>query len=167
MHKVTKAQMDEVIACLQDPAGRDHGAVFNTLSLNPYDHCQNGGELEFNVVVHESNILDAIQEIQDYPEEGYEILSEERQQEIEEGAKLTQKEQSLIRDKFIETSREAQDAEYAVVSKLSDGSREVYLLYTEMMCGQGGIQIIDFLGFYESEGKTRSAMNSLSGSIVV
>ena len=58
MHKVTKEQMDSIIACMTDPVNGKHGEVFDALELSPYDYCQNGGELEFINVIYKRDIED-------------------------------------------------------------------------------------------------------------
>ena len=58
MHKVTKEQMDSIIACMTDPVNGKDGEVFDALELSPYDYCQNGGELEFINVIYKRDIED-------------------------------------------------------------------------------------------------------------
>ena len=85
-----------------DGLGKD--ADFPDIKLNPYDYNDNGGELEFNVVVYESEIANRIEEAQNYPEE-FSEFSEERINELDAGAKLTPEEMSQIREEYIEEVR--------------------------------------------------------------
>ena len=66
MHKVTKEQMDSIIACMTDPVNGKDGEVFDALEFSPYDYCQNGGELEFINVIYKRDIEDKIEEAQSY-----------------------------------------------------------------------------------------------------
>ena len=49
---------------------------------------------------------------------------------------------------------------------MSDDKRSIYILYTEMMCGQGGIQMIDFFGYFDTEQDARTAMETLEGIVI-
>ena len=69
MHKVTKEQMDSIIACMTDPVNGKHGEVFDALELNPYDYCQNGGELEFIITITKNDLKSRVEEAQEYPED--------------------------------------------------------------------------------------------------
>ena len=169
MHKVTPEQMNRILHEMGKPVPVNDGEVFSEKfdpfkELNPYDYDANGGELEFNVAVYETDIADALEEAQKYPADSF-YLSDEQIDAIEAGAILTEKEKAEIRTRFIEHSREEESAKYLVVSEVSDDKRSIYILYTEMMCGQGGIQIIDFFGYFDTEQDARTAMNNLDGII--
>ena len=105
--------------------------------LNPYDYDANGGELEFNVAVYESEIADALEEAQKYPSDSY-YLSDEQIEAVEAGAILTEKEKANIRERFIEQSREEEFAKYLVVSEVSDDYRSVYI-HTPKWCAVRGV----------------------------
>ena len=165
MHKVTPEQMDEILRYVKsDGQGKDAG--FPDIKLNPYDYNDNGGELEFNVVVYESEIANRIEEVQNYPD-AYSEYSEERIKELESGAKLTPEEISQIREEYIEEVRNDESAEYAVVSEITDGSRSAYTLYFEGVWGQAGLNINDIYGYYKTEDEARKEMNNMENVIIV
>lgn len=164
MHKVTSKQMDEILRYVKsDGQGKD--ADFPDIKLNPYFYTDNGGELEFNVVVYESEIAKRIEEAQNYPEE-FSVFSEERINELEASAKLTPEEIYKPREAYIEEVRNDESAEYAVVSEITDGSRSAYTLYFESVWGQAGLNINDICGFYETEDEARKEMNNMEGAII-
>ena len=164
MHKVTSKQMDEILRYVKSGSlGKD--ADFPDIKLNPYDYNDNGGELEFNVVVYETGIAKRIEEAQNYPEE-FSEFSEERINELEAGAKLTPEEISKIREAYIEEVRNDESAEYAVVSEITDGSRSAYTLYFEGVWGQAGLNINDIYGYYKTEDEARKEMNNMEGVII-
>ena len=164
MHKVTPEQMDDILCYVKsDSEGSD--TVFPNIELNPYDYSDNGGELEFNVVVYESRIASRIEEVQKYPEE-YSEFSEERIKELESGALLTPEEISEIKEEYIEEVRNDEAAEYAVVSEITDGHRSAYTLYFEQFQGQGGLNIDDIYGYFETEDEARKEMNNLKGVVI-
>lgn len=170
MHKVTPEQMNRILHEMGKPVPVNDGEAptekFDPFKeLNPHDYDANGGELEFNVAVYESDIADALEEAQEYPSDSY-YLTDKQIEAVEAGAFLTEKENAEIRERFIQRSREEEGAQYLVVSEVSDDKRSVYILYTEMMCGQGGIQIIDFFGYFDTEQDARTAMNNLDGIVI-
>ena len=165
MHKVTSEQMDEILRYVKsDGQGKDAG--FPDIKLNPYDYHDNGGELEFNVVIYETGIANRIEEVQNYPEE-YSEFSEERNNELEAGANLTPEEISKIREAYIEEVRNDESAVYAVVSEITDGSRSAFTLYFEGVWGQYGLNINDICGYYETEDEARKEMNNMENVIIV
>ena len=162
--KVTSEQMDEILRYVKsDGQGKD--ADFPDIKLNPYDYNDNGGELEFNVVVYESEIANRIEEVQNYPD-AYSEYSEERIKELKSGAKLTPEEISQIREEYIEEVRNDESAEYAVVSEITDGSRSAYTLYFEGVWGQAGLHVNDIYGYYETEDEARKEMNNMRNVII-
>ena len=164
MHKITKKQMDEILRYLQSDR-KASDTAFPDIKLNPYDYNDNGGELEFNVVVYESEIANRIEEVQNYPD-AYSEYSEERIKELKSGAKLIPEEISQIREEYIEEVRNDESAEYAVVSEITDGSRSAYTLYFEGVWGQAGLHVNDICGFYETEDEARKEMNNMEGVII-
>jgi len=162
MHKVTKAQMDGIIACMTDPLNGKDGEVFDTLELSPYDYCQNGGELEFINVIYKRDIEDKIEEAQSYPED---YFDEDRAAEIEAGAKLTADDIERVKASHIKSCEEDEFAHYATISEVTDGNRSVFVAYTESSWGQGGININEFLGFYISDQATRYALSQMDDMI--
>ena len=164
MHKVTPEQMDQILHSMKTE-GKDAGTIFQSLGLNPYDYHENGGKLEFNVVVYESRITERIEEVQNYPEDLTDY-SEERIAELKAGSKLTDEELEGWRELFIESEQKEEFAEYAVVSELTDSKRSVYTLYFEQVWGQGGLHINEFFGFFETEDEARKEMNNVEGVII-
>lgn len=156
MHKVTKEQMDSIIACMTDPVNGKHGEVFDALELNPYDYCQNGGELEFIITITKSDLKSRVEEAQEYPED---YFFDERVEEIKSGETITAEEVEEITNKYFDECREDESANYATISEIKDLNRSVYTAYTEACYGQGGIHINDFLGFYISD---QAALHALS-----
>ena len=162
MHKVTKEQMDSIIACMTDPVNCKHGEVFDALELNPYDYCQNGGELEFIITITKSDLKSRVEEAQEYPED---YFFDEMAEEIKSGGTITAEEVEEITNKYFDECRENESANYATISEITDGKRSVYTAYTEACYGQGGIHINDFLGFYISDQAARHALSKMDEMI--
>ena len=162
MHKVTKEQIDGIIACMTDPVSGKDGEVFDALNLSPYDYCQNGGELEFINVIYMQDIEDKIEEAQSYPED---YFDEDRAAEIEAGAKLTADDIERVKASHIKSCEEDEFAHYATISEVTDGNRSVFVAYTESSWGQGGININEFFGFYISDQAARHALSQMDDMI--
>ena len=176
MHKVTAEKMD---AILREMSGDEstvsaheildiqssYQAAVNPFDFNAYDHYANGGELEFDTVIYRHGIDSAIEEAGKYPDE-WTCISEARAEEIYAGSKLTNEEIEAVKQEYIQREVEDESAEYMTISEVTDGNRTVFALYQEQMQGQGGNQITDFHGFFETEEDARAAMDNLEGIVI-
>ena len=75
MQKVTPEQMDEILRYVKSD-GQVKDAGFPDIKLNPYDYHDNGGELEFNVVIYETGIANRIEEVRNDESAVYAVVSE-------------------------------------------------------------------------------------------
>ena len=164
MYSVSSEQMQTILQSMKSDT-EDGNTIFQSLELNPYDH-HDEAELEFNVVVYESSIAERVEEAKTYPED-YTDFSDARIKALKGGGELTSQEIAKIKEEYIEEARNDEFAEYAIVSKLTDGNRYVYALYFEQVWGQGGLHINSFHGFYKTEAKARFEMNNMTGVIIV
>ena len=85
--------------------------------------------------------------------------------EIEAGAPLTEEEIEIVKAKYIDECIADDGSVYAALTNISDGERMVYVLYAEQTQGQGGLHIVDFYGFFETEEINAKAMQSFEDVI--
>jgi len=94
-------------------------------------------------------------------------LTEERIAELSAGASVTPDE--LEKYYQNEAEREAQGSAdtFAVIFTFGDGEREVYGLCIDLMMGQGGNEIIDFFGFFETVLDADKACDRITEYVIV
>ena len=177
MHNVTAEKMDAILRHMKGTPDssstektsfevKDFNALLNPLDINPYDHYANGGAFEFDVIIRKQAIEDAIKEAGEYPEE-WACISEARADQISEGDELTEAEIEAVRKEFVEREQEDEGAEFMTVSEVSDGKRSVFALYQEQMQGQGGNNITEFHGFFETEKAAQKEIDEMKDIIIV
>jgi len=71
------------------------------------------------------------------------------------GAPLTQHEDNAINESIFE-----HDDTYMVVGVITDGVNEVHALKVHQVQGQGGVHVIDFLGFYGTREAAEDAVKN-------
>ena len=128
-----------------DKSISEQQAIFETLNYNPYDDAQNHDDIFNNyvlVVMQKSQYESQREEYISWPED-YGICDEARAAQIKAGAPLTQHEDNAINESIFE-----QDDTYMVISVITDGVDEIHALKVHQVQGQGGVHVIDFLGFY-------------------
>lgn len=165
MHKVTNGQMDGILACMNHPVDGAQDAIFEALNLNPYDHYEDNNP-DFVLVVRESLIESHLYDLLNHPD-AYLDEDDSRYSRLTNGKKLNSDEIEQLRAEYIEQQRHEEDAEYMVVTSLIDEQeRAVFVAYSEMAMGQGGINIVEFFGFYATEEEATRACQNIEGLIV-
>lgn len=153
MFKLSTQQITQMRASLDEGVEKQQ-AVFDCLNYSPYDDDdkdQFGGTYH-SVVMPFSQYQNAKDEIAQYPED-YGICDGERAAEISAGAKFTEQEWQLI-DEAIFSDEDT----YLVIDKFSDDKDTIYGLKVHQSQGQGGIHVVDFLGFYNTEEEAEAAI---------
>ena len=158
MINVTKIQMENIKACLGKPLDVQ-SPVFNSLALNPYDQYEYA-EPSFNVVIYKSSVEYRVSEVRDYPSE-YDGFTIERIEELEKGSELTANEIVDIKNDYIEDAINDEFPVCSSIVELTDGETTIAVLYFEQMWGQGGLNINEFLGFFEDVEKAQVALDEL------
>lgn len=164
MYDVTTKQMNAVLRTIGKSMGAQQ-TVFSELDFNPYDNYSNGvGDVSGVIIIPKRDIEKRLKEEQEDPF-NYGRFPEERMDEIEAGAPLTQEEIEIVKAKYIDECIADDGSVFAALTNISDGERKVYVLYAEQTQGQGGLHIVDFYGFFETEKSMRKAMQSFEDVI--
>lgn len=155
MFSVSSDQMKQIRASLKT-GFLDQSAIFEALNYNPYDDDVNDqfGGTYHSVVMPNYSYKSSYEDMATYPVD-YGICDEDREVEIKAGSPLTSLEKQLIDDKIFED-----DDTYMVINKFSDGKDEVFGLKVHQVQGQSGIQVIDFLGFFETVEAAEAAIQN-------
>jgi len=166
MHKVTQEQMDGIIECMNQPVIGVQDAVFEALNLNPYDNYDDDKWHDFVLVVRENSINWHIEDQLTQPE-SYFVEGDSRLNKLLKGETLDEGELRELRESYIEQQRNEEDAEYMIIAPISDEKeRRAFVAYTEMMMGQGGINIVEFFGFYVTEEEAKRACQNIEGMVI-
>ena len=153
MFKVTSNQMLELSSSLNSGLEKQK-TVFDKLNYSPYDDDGNDefGGAYYAIAMHKETYKAAVDNIKADPYY-HGICDEIRDKEITSGASLTKEEQEAIDKEIFED-----DDTVIVMSNLSDGKSSIVCLSVQQSQGQGGIQVIDFLGFYKDSNDAEAAI---------
>jgi hypothetical protein len=152
MYKVTKEQISQIQASI----GRDSGAqndVFEALDFNPYDD-EGIGSLD-SIVMERERYENERKERIGCPLDYGICETDERAEEIKAGAALTDEEEQMLNSDIFD-----EDDTYMVVTEMSDGNRNALAVNVQQMWGQGGLHVIDFLGFFANNEDAQKAIEA-------
>ena len=152
MYKVTEDQMSQIQASI----GQDSGAqndVFEALDFNPYD--DEGIDSLDSIVMERERYANERKERVGYPLDYGVCDTEERAEEIKAGAVLTHEEEQMLNSDIFD-----EDDTYMVVTEMSDGNRNALAVNVQQMWGQGGLHVIDFLGFFANHEDAQKAIEA-------
>jgi hypothetical protein len=165
MHKVNKEQMNSILACMNRPVKGAQDVIFEGLNLNPYDHYEDNNP-DFVLVVREDSINSHLNDLINHPD-AYLDEDDKWFERLSGGKTLNSSEIEQLRAEYIEQQRHEEDAEYMVVTSLVDEQeRAVFVAYSEMAMGQGGINIVEFFGFYTTEEEATRACQNIEGLVI-
>ena len=140
MFQVTTRQIKRLKASLGQGIEAQE-LVFNALDLNPYE-----GGVGYNSVVMERERYEGERKERiSYPLDYGVCETEERAEEITAGAALTDEEEQALNQNIFD-----EDDTFMVVTELSDGTDSVFAVNVQQMWGQGGLHVIDFIGFFSN-----------------
>lgn len=164
MYDVTTKQMNAILRTIGKSMDAQQ-TVFSELDFNPYDNYSNGvGDISGIIIIPKRDIEKRLKEEQEDPFY-WERFSEERMKKIEAGTPLTNEEIEIIKATYIDECIADDSSVFAALTNISDGERTVYVLYAEQTQGQGGLHIVDFYGFFETEKSMQKAMQSFKDVI--
>ena len=164
MHKVTTEQMDKLLSCME--GGEDQSAVFHELDFNPYDNYSDGaGDVGGTLIIPKRAMENRVKDAQKYPFD-YTRFSEERMTEIEAGSALTAEEIEVVKAEYIEECIDDEGSVFLASTEISDGKRTVSVLYAEQTQGQGGLNIVDFFGFFKTDEALEKEIQSFEDVIL-
>lgn len=150
MYKLTTEQMSQIKAVV-DKGLEAQEAVFNALDLNPYE----GGGGYDSVVMERDRYEGERKERISYPLDYGICETEERAEEISAGATLIDEEEKALNENIFE-----EDDTFMVVTEISDGTESVFAVNVQQMWGQGGLHVIDFLGFFANDDDAQKAIEA-------
>ena len=165
MFTVTTEQIDEIKASMRRPLEAQK-ILFESLELSSNDYDPKEEEIIDACCAISRDSFDTeavLAEPLDYLLD----LTEERMAELSAGASVTPDE--LEKYYQNEAEREAQGSAYtfAVIFTFGDGEREAYGLCIDLMMGQGGNEIIDFFGFFETVLDADKARDRITEYVIV
>ena len=150
MYEVTPEQMDSILLVIGLPLGEQE-AIFNALNFNPYDNYSDGaGDVGGIIIIPKRDLEDRLKDEQKDPF-NYGRFPEERMKEIEAGSTFNAREVETVKANLIEECFDDDGNVFQASTEISDGERTVSVLYAEQIQGQGGLHIVDFFGFFETE----------------
>ena len=152
MYEMTTEQMAQIKAAVGKPLEAQE-AVFNSLDYNPYDDEGAGGY--DSVVMERERYESERKERLESPIDYGVCETDEREAEIVAGAALTQEEERSLNKNVFE-----HDDTLMVITKLSNGSEEVLAVTVQQIWGQGGLHVIDFLGFFANYEDAQKAIET-------
>ena len=82
--------------------------------------------------------------------------------EIKAGLALTAEEIEPIKAEIIEDDKYV----FLTSTEISDGERTISVLYTEQTQGQGGLNIVDFFGFFKTDEALEKEIQSFEDVIL-
>jgi hypothetical protein len=127
--------------------------IFTGLDFNPYDD-EGIGSLD-SIVMERERYESERKERIGCPLDYGVCDTEERAEEIKAGAALTDEEEQMLNNDIFD-----QDDTYMVVTEMSDGNRNALAVNVQQMWGQGGLHVIDFLGFFANHEDAQKAIEA-------
>ena len=140
----------------------DQRAVFDALNLDPH--------IDWDDAIPQEHYILNVNEIDEMIEGYCTDLSfftdwtQQRIAEIEDGDPLSEKEEAHLRE--IVCRELTTDAPFGVITELSDGEKSAFALYTQLLMGPSGIDIIGFEGFYSSHDEAHKALHSREDTVI-
>ena len=152
MHAITNEQMTQIKAVVSKPLEAQE-AVFNALDFNPYDDEGAGGY--DSVVMERERYESERKERIGYPLDYGICETDERAEEIKAGAALSDAEEQALNENIFDG-----DDTLMVITELSDGTDKVQAVTVQQIWGQGGLHVIDFLGFFANYEDAQKAIEA-------
>lgn len=140
MYEMTTEQIIRIRAVLGKPLEAQQKA-FSALDFNPY--FDEGDVTNASLVMERERYEGERKERVSYPLDYGVCETEERAEEISSGATLTDEEEQALNENIFE-----EDDTFMVVTEISDGTDSVFAVNVQQMWGQGGLHVIDFIGFF-------------------
>ena len=140
MYKVSNKQLAYLQASMQKTFEAQQ-ETFSSLDSNPY--FDEGDVTNASLVMERERYERECKERISYPLDYGICETEERAKEISSGATLTNEEEQALNDDIFN-----EDDTFMVVTELSDGTDSVFAVNVQQMWGQGGLHVIDFIGFF-------------------
>ena len=152
MYDVSPEQTAQITATLGKPLEAQE-AVFNSLDFNPYDDEDIGG-LD-SVVMERERYKSERKERLGYPLDYGICETDERTEEIKDGATLSEAEEQALNENIFDG-----DDTLMVITELSDGTDNVLAVTVQQIWGQAGLHVIDFLGFFANDDDAQKAIEA-------
>ena len=161
MLKVKTQQMAAIKTCLgktlaiQQKAFDELGYSNSAQQVFP-----EGKQPNFFQVINDESYIEIKDEIKNDPEY-YDIFPEDRGKDIQQGAGLSEEEETTLHDYIFENNTD----NFISITEVSDESETVFCLLLESDYGELGFEIIDFFGFYSSEDEASTALENLTSYV--
>ena len=152
MFKVTDEQLAQIKASIGKSYDRQKTA-FELLDFNPYD--DEGVGAYDSVVMERERYERERKERIGYPLDYGVCDTEERAEEIKAGASLTDEEEQALNENIFDN-----DDTLMIVTEMSDGNEKAIAVTVQQFWGQGGLHVIDFIGFYTNEADAQTAIQN-------
>jgi hypothetical protein len=152
MYEMTTEQMAQIKAVVGKGLEAQE-AVFNALDFNPYDDEGAGGY--DSVVMERERYESERKERIGYPLDYGICETDERAEEIKAGAALSEAEEQALNENIFDG-----DDTLMVITELSDGTGKVLAVTVQQIWGQGGLHVIDFIGFFANDADAQKAIEA-------
>ena len=152
MYEMTTEQMAQIKAVVGKPLEAQE-PVFSALEFNPYED-GDIGSLD-SVVMERERYKSERKERVDYPLDYGICETDERAEEIKAGAALSEAEEQALNENIFDG-----DDTLMVITELSDGTDKVLAVTVQQIWGQGGLHVIDFIGFFANDADAQKAIES-------
>ena len=149
MYEISTKQLASLKATIKKPFDVQH-ETFSSLDFNPY--FDEGDVTNASLVMERERYERECKERISYPLDYGICETEERAEEISAGAALTNEEEQALNENIFD-----EDDTFMVVTELSDGTDSVFAVNVQQMWGQGGLHVIDFIGFFTNYEDARKA----------
>ena len=165
MFTVTTEQINEIKSSIKRPLEAQK-ILFESLELSSNDYDPQGDRLidARCAISRESFDTEAVLA---EPLEYLSDLTEERISELSAGASVTPDELEKYYQNEAEREAEGSSDTFAVIFAFGDGEQEAYGLCIDLMMGQGGNEILDFFGFFETISDADKARNRIDEYVIV
>jgi len=152
MYETTTEQMAQIRSVVGKPLEAQE-AVFSALDFNPYDDEAVGGYV--SVVMERERYESERKERIGYPLDYDVCETDERAEEIKAGAALSEAEEQALNENIFDG-----DDTLMVITELSDGTDKVLAVTVQQIWGQGGLHVIDFIGFFANYEDAQKAIEA-------
>ena len=165
MFKITTEQMEHLVSSFTKSI-EEQNLAFESLGLSSNDYVYENAEFVDALCAiskHDFDTEDVIASPLDYLEN----LTDSRKAELEAGAKVTTEELEEYYKTAGEAMSQGEVYTFAVILTFTDGKREAFGLFIDIMTGPGGSEFIDFFGLFDTYAEADAARDNIADYVIV
>ena len=165
MFEVKPEQMELIVSSFTKPI-EEQKLVIETLGFSSNDYVYADTEFVDALCAIPKNDFD-IEEVLASPLDYLENLTDARKAELKEGAKVTADELEKYYKTAGEMMSQGEVYTFAVILTFTDGKREAFGLFIDIMMGPGGSEFIDFFGLFDTYAEADAARDNIADYVIV